>query len=217
MEPFWLGVYGVALFALSAFASTMYHRRGRRGVEPSPGAWITIRSGGARFRCRFISAKRGKWLVTPLTLVGAVTPARLVGEVLGMFGTAAGVAMFSTRVLGVDGHNVLLAAPRYIRVRDRRICPRVRFEPAHSAVLNGAAVQIHDMGTRGAMVRSEDAIPRGTEVVLQPDGTVARLTGFILSCEAVGTGYRMRVLFDREVPLSFCWELANRDAGSLGA
>jgi hypothetical protein len=217
MEAFWLGVYGLALFAVSALASALYHSRGRRRVEPSPGAWITLRSGGARFRCRFISTKKGKWLATPLSVVGAVAPTRSVGEMLGMFGTPTGVAVFTTRVLGTEGQFVLLAAPTNVSVRDRRISPRVRFEPPQSACLNGAPVQIHNLGTRGALVQGEQAVEHGTEVVLQPEGTVARLTGYVLACDAVGTEYRMRVLFEREVPLSFCWDLANRDAGSLRA
>lgn len=214
MEPFWLGVYGIALFALSAFASALYHGRGRRGVEPSPGAWITLRAGGAHFRCRYISAKRGRWVVTPLTVVGAVAPTRLTGEMLGMFGTASGVAVFTTRVLGAEGASVLLAAPRDARIRDRRLSPRVRLEPALSGALNGASVRIHNLGTRGAMVQGGWSFTHGAEVVLQPEGTVARLTGYVLACEAVGTEYRMRVLFDREVPLSFCWGLAGGDEAS---
>lgn len=211
MEPFWLGVYGIALFALSAFASALYHGRGRSGVEPAPGAWITLRAGGAHFRCRYISAKRGKWVVTPLTVVGAVAPTRLTGEMLGMFGTPAGVAVFTTRVLGTEGQSVLLAAPRDTSVRDRRQSPRVRFEPAVAGTLNGTSVEIHNLGGRGAMLRSGTPFTHGAEVVLQPEGTVARLTGYVVACEAVGTEYRTRVLFDRTVPLSFCWSLANGD------
>ncbi|MER3466503.1 MAG: hypothetical protein C4340_05110, partial [Armatimonadota bacterium] len=102
MEPFWLGVFGVALFALSASASAIYHGRMRRCAQPAPGTQLTLRSGGAHLRCRFISARRGKWVVTPLTIVGAVCPTRLTGDMIARFGTAAGVVVFATRVVGAD-------------------------------------------------------------------------------------------------------------------
>lgn len=214
MEPFWLGVYGVVLFTLSALASALYHRRGRRAVEPDPGAWITLRCGAARLRCRFIATRKGRWIVTPLTTVGGVSPTRLAGDMLGMFGTPTGVAVFTTQVLGVDGQNVLLAAPKNARVRDRRICPRVRLEPPIAGVLDDTPVVIHNLGTRGAMVQGKRAFRHGSEVVLHPEGAVVRLTGFVLGCQPVGTQYRMRLLFDREVPLSFCWNLAAANEGS---
>lgn len=208
MELFWLGVYGIALFAISAFVSALYYGRNRRGVEPLPGTWITLRSGGAHLRCRFVAAKRGTWVVTPLTTVGSVSPLRQKGEMLGLFGTQAGVVVFTTQVLGTDGSNVLLTAPRNARIRDRRLSPRVQLNPTLPGTLDGIPVMIHNLGTRGALVTSKCGLAQGTEVSLRPDGTVARLTGFVLACDAFGEEYHIRLLFDREVPLSFCWDLA---------
>ncbi len=210
-ETWQLTVYGIGLFVLSATASALYHGwfARRTDVSPKPGDKIRLRCGAATYVCTFLRETRRRWVVSPLQIVGGVIPTRSQRELLGTFGTSAGVAVFTSEVVASDEGEVHLRKPREVRVRDRRLYPRVHFDRPLPASASGTPSLIENMGMRGARLRTSTPLRPGDSIRLWPAGAGVQIWGIVLETEEDQPGrYRSRVIFEDEVPLSFCWELA---------
>jgi len=212
-EPWQLTAYGVGLFVISASASAAIHGwSGRRNrITPKPGDRIRLRCGAGTYVCTFLRETKCRWVVSPLQVVGEVIPTRSHRELLGTFGTPAGVAVFTSAIVGSGKGEVYLQKPREVRIRDRRLYPRVGFEQPLLTSVNGVPGRIQNMGMRGARVLVGEPLRPGDSVRLLPSGAGVQIWAIVLETREERPGlYASRLIFENEVPLSFCWDLATQ-------
>jgi hypothetical protein len=210
-----LGGIGLAIFSASALVGFVLQGGIRsRSTPPPPNTRIRLKKGAAVYSCHLIEAERKRWKVTAPISKSDVVSLHPGGTFVAEFALPAGVAVFTTQVVGreADPEPALwIEAPPSIKARERRQRPRIAVGDKVSATLgSGLVCKVRDLGTGGAKVISSGKVAPGEPILLTPQDSAVSAIGWALDCvetDCRAYPFVIRVAFAEPMPLEWVWRI----------
>lgn len=181
-----LAVYAGAF--LCALLTWEVVRRVRRAPLPPFHQRVRIRGPRGVYRSRFEGQTVRGWMFSAPLQRGSHVPLRVGDLVVVECPYPNGVALYRAPVLERmrDPHMVVLAAPRELRVRDRRLSRRSTKLAGVSVRMNGHDARIVNLSAGGVRLRTRaQGLAVGDRVKVDLPGRSGEAWGFVLACETV--------------------------------
>lgn len=195
------------LFVVSAALSWLFFSFVRAAVQAPPtNTRLFLRRGGSVFLCHVIGQDGRSWRLTAPILRSEVVPLRPHDRFLAEYETSSGIARFFTNILSREFSNsreIRIEAPSRIRVIERRVAHRARFNPGMPVFSeNRLFGELTNASRYGGTLRTLTPLYPGDDFCFTLTGVSTVVPSTVLEChETQGRlpGYVCRLRFGREL------------------